>query len=190
MVVSIPIGFSSSLQRPEMALQVAYTSCFNPYRVFKFVATSGSGCLSPWPLQFQSLSGFQVRCNGGQANQLHARWCPVSIPIGFSSSLQLNALCLDGLLGLAVSIPIGFSSSLQPPCSSVCPLHPQVSIPIGFSSSLQRSLSRAFLWHSWSFNPYRVFKFVATPRHPAQWHWNCFRFNPYRVFKFVATYDV
>jgi len=40
-----------------------------------------------------------------------------------------------------------------------------------------------------SFNPYRVFKFVATP-HPGE-HFQavCVGFNPYRVFKFVATYQ-
>jgi len=61
---------------------------------------------------FQSLSGFQVRCNA--AMNLHSySWATVSIPIGFSSSLQ----------------PVA-----------------------GFSFDRVK----------WSFNPYRVFKFVAT----------------------------
>ena len=36
---------------------------FNPYRVFKFVATFRLRCRWPTVIQFQSLSGFQVRCN-------------------------------------------------------------------------------------------------------------------------------
>ena len=89
----------------------------------------------------------------------------------------------------SVSIPIGFSSSLQPrrnpdrSCSTLgfnpyrvfkfvatfC--HPQltivistVSIPIGFSSSLQRCVSPVIAVADTSFNPYRVFKFVATKK--------------------------
>ena len=38
-----------------------------------------------------------------------------------------------------------------------------------------------------SFNPYRVFKFVATRWNAPNHHQSPFRFNPYRVFKFVAT---
>jgi len=94
--------------------------CFNPYRVFKFVATArvypvGLDSM-PW---FQSLSGFQVRCN----------------------------IERDGmkLCAIYVSIPIGFSSSLQPLFGV-----------------------RLLLVHR-CFNPYRVFKFVATA-HPAPYH--------------------
>ena len=61
--VSIPIGFSSSLQRPFCrAMRMPGTS-FNPYRVFKFVATSRLCHNSLFHQSFQSLSGFQVRCN-------------------------------------------------------------------------------------------------------------------------------
>ena len=85
---------------------------FNPYRVFKFVATrlrlrnqrAGPGVSIPigfssslqpkehclWAVRietFQSLSGFQVRCNiFGHRERFDRR--VVSIPIGFSSSLQ------------------------------------------------------------------------------------------------------
>jgi len=38
-VVSIPIGFSSSLQRGHINTGKARSYGFNPYRVFKFVAT-------------------------------------------------------------------------------------------------------------------------------------------------------
>ena len=36
---------------------------FNPYRVFKFVATQDASRSWEKQQQFQSLSGFQVRCN-------------------------------------------------------------------------------------------------------------------------------
>ena len=39
--------------------------------------------------QFQSLSGFQVRCNSRPGSWFGGTTNPVSIPIGFSSSLQL-----------------------------------------------------------------------------------------------------
>jgi len=39
--VSIPIGFSSSLQLKKLMPSRPMTFSFNPYRVFKFVATEG-----------------------------------------------------------------------------------------------------------------------------------------------------
>ena len=86
--VSIPIGFSSSLQRPRSA--------------------SGPG----WRSSFQSLSGFQVRCNFFMQSRLYPAK-QVSIPIGFSSSLQPNLGGGSDSTYICVSIPIGFSSSLQ-----------------------------------------------------------------------------
>ena len=186
--VSIPIGFSSSLQRPDSNLNVLVLE------------------------SFQSLSGFQVRCNADRAGHIYQADGSVSIPIGFSSSLQRIWLgCLQS--GRQVSIPIGFSSSLQHISCSNCGKYiftfqslsgfqvrcnanswdrsivvSVVSIPIGFSSSLQQKVVNCFplarsmvsipigfssslqLWESlseyrmifWGFNPYRVFKFVAT----------------------------
>ena len=87
--VSIPIGFSSSLQR----------SALNAYSLFI--------------RRFQSLSGFQVRCNDRRPDHGFPTQ-NVSIPIGFSSSLQLLDPRHDGIISVPVSIPIGFSSSLQP----------------------------------------------------------------------------
>ena len=86
--VSIPIGFSSSLQLFLRWLTISQRKSFNPYRVFKFVAT-GAGCL-------------QEPAHG-----------TVSIPIGFSSSLQHNIDLRESITMGNVSIPIGFSSSLQ-----------------------------------------------------------------------------
>ena len=61
--VSIPIGFSSSLQRERIFLGREHVIGFNPYRVFKFVATLEYEVYEADGDGFQSLSGFQVRCN-------------------------------------------------------------------------------------------------------------------------------
>ncbi len=164
LAVSIPIGFSSSLQRQyfgrrPMSLDRQFQSLsgfqvrcncrnqavpyqalcgFNPYRVFKFVATSTCLLWTDGSKKFQSLSGFQVRCN--------------------------QATGMIGTMGSMVSIPIGFSSSLQP---TIC-------------RHIQQERGPCF-------NPYRVFKFVATVGDIGhEGHLEC-SFNPYRVFKFVAT---
>ena len=162
--VSIPIGFSSSLQlKARLVVWGDNEPGFNPYRVFKFVATRKGGRAADRVLQ-------------------------VSIPIGFSSSLQ-RQFDLGRKIGRSVSIPIGFSSSLQHNrVSSLeiwrsgfqslsgfqvrCNIATQqkadwtikVSIPIGFSSSLQHIRRPCRLSVGHSFNPYRVFKFVATLR--------------------------
>ena len=88
--------------------------CFNPYRVFKFAATWGMKHIE------------RLRRS-------------VSIPIGFSSSLQHAFAFFVIFPGFRVSIPIGFSSSLQQEILKWPNGTPNiVSIPIGFSSSLQR----------------------------------------------------
>ena len=113
--------------------------------------------------RFQSLSGFQVRCNqlashvqpvraGGFnpyrvfkfAATLRCAICgadlgKVSIPIGFSSSLQHQDVEEGDRNMKIVSIPIGFSSSLQRVDGSNVQRNEIVSIPIGFSSSLQHN---------------------------------------------------
>jgi len=86
----------------------------------------------------------------------------VSIPIGFSGSLQRWHSGPSKDLARCVSIPIGFSGSLQLPERRAISQQLAVSIPIGFSGSLQLCsfpLSERFLI---SFNPYRVFRFAAT----------------------------
>ena len=138
---------------------------------------------------FQSLSGFQVRCN--KSLQVHIHRCKplVSIPIGFSSSLQQRTRREKGRMSVKFQSLSGFQVRCNrififPAC---CRGH--VSIPIGFSSSLQpidemearealakfQSLSGfqvrcnqnedlVLVSREISFNPYRVFKFVATSR--------------------------
>ncbi len=86
---------------------------------------------------FQSLSGFQVRCNPIRTYRERG-FTFVSIPIGFSGSLQQYYIAERALSKFFVSIPIGFSGSLQ----------------------LEYCLISFFLYPS--FNPYRVFRFAAT----------------------------
>ena len=76
------------------ARPVRWPSGFNPCQVFSFAAT-----ISPAPIQitsreFQSLSGFLVRCNYYSEYSQLARY-RVSIPVGFSSSLQHNTRRTD-----------------------------------------------------------------------------------------------
>jgi hypothetical protein len=98
-----PINLSAFTAHIRLNMDGLKYLVFHPSRV--------SPCLGSWA--FQSLSGFQVRCNTALSCHILIREKSVSIPIGFSSSLQRLVL----------------------------------------------------LWHELdqiSFNPYRVFKFVAT----------------------------
>ena len=135
---------------------------------------------------FQSLSGFQVRCNVG-SYALFSVYDMVSIPIGFSSSLQLARYQMPGsirdefqsLSGFQVRCnvaanesPIALTTGFNPYrvfkfvatflCLAFDNRKALVSIPIGFSSSLQRRKCRWSHRLCGGFNPYRVFKFVAT----------------------------
>ena len=101
--VSIPIGFSSTLQRRIKRLPYPLDACFNPYRVFEYVATETGDAMAESMTVFQSLSGFRVRCN--HDIQVVCRVNPsVSIPIGFSSTLQ------RGLWKVDVCRRLGFQS--------------------------------------------------------------------------------
>ena len=135
--VSIPIGFSSSLQRKDRMLlsQVAMSfqslSGFqvrcNLFSFFSFSSAAKS---------FQSLSGFQVRCNTSSSTGLSGSR-QVSIPIGFSSSLQPP----KSLATWNSSTPFQSLSGFQVRCNCNSDTNSKqrysVSIPIGFSSSLQ-----------------------------------------------------
>ena len=137
-VVSIPIGFSSTLQQHGRWEQRPWGRfCFNPYRVFEYVATGGILPLGREAKWFQSLSGFRVRCNDGY------KGCGVS-PDTFQSLSGFRVRCNP------------LTSSAR--AASLV----EVSIPIGFSSTLQLSptCSHRTAWPG--FNPYRVFEYVAT----------------------------
>ena len=65
-MVSIPGGFSGSLRRQRRCTRTGSTTCFNPWRVFRLVATDGVGHIFIFSsAMFQSLAGFQARCDGG-----------------------------------------------------------------------------------------------------------------------------
>ena len=111
--------------------------CFNPYRVFKFVATLKGEDEAASERMFQSLSGFQVRCN--KSLPLHpGNHRMVSIPIGFSSSLQHRHL------------------------SRINPQRKRFQSLSGFQVRCNDIAQGSWPAPQFGFNPYRVFKFVAT----------------------------
>ncbi len=137
-LVSIPVGFSRSLQ------------------LMRHCPARSLHC------RFQSLSGFHARCN--RASQAcRSRWGRVSIPVGFSRSLQLNNLntllknnrMFQSLSGFHArcNMPIPPQGVLRSTLfQSLSGFHARcnynvipaagpddlVSIPVGFSRSLQR----------------------------------------------------
>ena len=118
--------------------------------------------MTPPHHRFQSLSGFQVRCNSrppGILELLQLRFNPYRV-------FKFVATPLYGLVYAADPL-FQSLSGFQVRCNSMCP---------------------GIMMPRWaSFNPYRVFKFVATLS-PGHRSLACRRsFNPYRVFKFVAT---
>ena len=113
--------------------------------------------------KFQSLSGFQVRCNWDKWSGSSAGSAVVSIPIGFSSSLQPILLQGQTTQNTQVSIPIGFSSSLQHAVASMMSLgKPTFQSLSGFQVRCNQVNGLYQLVGKGRFNPYRVFKFVAT----------------------------
>ena len=185
--VSIPIGFSSSLQHFGFRRFTPGIDRFQSLSGFQVRCNLSYGLAGYLKkILFQSLSGFQVRCNVSKSRDCCSSPSQFQSLSGFQVRCNtINGTCLIG--DLAVSIPIGFSSSLQRICYVGLPENTdKVSIPIGFSSSLQRLTGRSKSARSKSFNPYRVFKFVAT-QFVVTTSEKPNGFNPYRVFKFVAT---
>ena len=143
--VSIPIGFSSSLQLKCSDLGQSTTwSVSIPIGFSSSLQHAGQSGICHVAWQFQSLSGFQVRCN--MLGYYHAMLAlyTVSIPIGFSSSLQPSVKCERR----SVEHEFQSLSGFQVRCNAVCG-----------SSDAETS--------DCGFNPYRVFKFVATA--PFEW---------------------
>ena len=90
MGVSIPIGFSSSLQPYPLPGVPAVLDLFQSLSGFQVRCNALENVTGQVVgYQFQSLSGFQVRCNSRPGSWFGGTTNPVSIPIGFSSSLQL-----------------------------------------------------------------------------------------------------
>ena len=161
--------------------------------------------------EFQSLSGFQVRCNTIVID-LDPIPESVSIPVGFSSALQHLTWCrrrfivflFQSLSGFQVrcnedrreniamtwhvSIPVGFSSALQPYSLTWFPKATTlVSIPVGFSSALQRDIQHYRLRYD-SHVSIPV-GFSSALQHCRAVHklFSAHSFNPCRVFKCAAT---
>ena len=62
--------------------------------------------------EFQSLSGFQVRCNSVHVNEPSGLYT-VSIPVGFSSALQPNL----GVFGQCIALAFQSLSGFQVRCN-------------------------------------------------------------------------
>ena len=97
-IITDPIRGTTAFKTGDQRIQYQFVvttsekpNGFNPYRVFKFVATQPSRSRTGLTSLFQSLSGFQVRCNI-EDPIFFDREEAVSIPIGFSSSLQLGGI--------------------------------------------------------------------------------------------------
>ena len=137
-LVSIPIGFSSSLQQYNEDWGWFTVKCFNPYRVFKFAATSPIRPRKSYLLGFNPYRVFKF-----------------------------------------AATPSGIASA---ECWQKCFNPYRV-----FKFAATKYVAWGGRTHKMCFNPYRVFKFAATPHN----RWTPHvpeSFNPYRVFKFAATF--
>ena len=210
--VSIPIGFSSSLQQPcllaadqalaTVSIPIGFSSSLQPADWYSSYDPEE---------RFQSLSGFQVRCNSMSRSvywHIISSFNPYRV-FKFVATLDSRMYPADSRVFQSLS---GFQVRCNARAHEGRARKAQVSIPIGFSSSLQLFLRWLTISQRKSFNPYRVFKFVATQsgilprdlalwvsipigfssslqhRHSAESRLDYQGFNPYRVFKFVATY--
>ena len=138
--VSIPVGFSGSLQRFPPSSSINSPFCFNPCRVFWFVATSHKADTGGNVLVFQSLSGFLVRCNPSIASEEPCLMAAFQSLSGFLVRCNISEIILFPLA------KYGFN-----PCRVFWFVATRRELYTG--SNLR------------SFNPCRVFWFVATLCH-------------------------
>ena len=162
--------------------------CFNPWRVFSWLATFISPTLAIWGSAFQSLAGFFLACNRSERLEKGDGHI-VSIPGGFFPGLQHNDMA-NMINTETVSIPGGFFPGLQPKEKIYFLLYlycfnpwrvfswlatsdledyrgrrREVSIPGGFFPGLQQTQRGAEEdIRRRSFNPWRVFSWLATGR--------------------------
>ena len=136
---------------------------FNPYRVFKFVATA---CLHRGHLRlhlrFQSLSGFQVRCN------VHDSFQSVLFIKSFNPYRVFKFVATCAHAGHSSSDSFSFQSlsGFQVRCNFQEPddgkqAHQFQSLS-GFQVRCNPGIGSSNGPTAKCFNPYRVFKFVAT----------------------------
>ena len=111
---------------------------------------------------FQSLSGFQVRCNL-MSNGPHLIILQSFNPYRVFKFAATPGCPAGVQRDQTVSIPIGFSSSLQPIISAytsaIVILFQSLS---GFQVRCNSAQLGIRLFETVGFNPYRVFKFAAT----------------------------
>ena len=160
--VSIPIGFSSSLQQPcllaadqalaTVSIPIGFSSSLQPADWYSSYDPEE---------RFQSLSGFQVRCNSMSRSvywHIISSFNPYRV-FKFVATLDSRMYPADSRVFQSLS---GFQVRCNARAHEGRARKAQVSIPIGFSSSLQLFLRWLTISQRKSFNPYRVFKFVAT----------------------------
>ena len=139
---------------------------------------------------FQSLSGFQARCDAifvSPMNMLLPSFnpCRVFKLVAIRSSTRLRHLSWNGFNPCRV-----FKLVAMPNTWSRMRLRRVVSIPVGFSSSLRLQLQCLGIQQLCRFNPCRVFKLVAIKSDKIHEYLGKIGFNPCRVFKLVAIPDM
>ena len=188
-MVSIPVGFSRSLQQPYQSNSVGHTLCFNPCRVFTLAATLASSSIKSVtaesfnPCRVFTLAATSrstmIKRNASKGFNPCRVFTLAATPLGnrkihthTNSFNPCRVFTLAATFGFVqktsglvqVSIPVGFSRSLQrnggprsgyetPGFQSLSGFHARcnapglpggvcvgaVSIPVGFSRSLQLS---------------------------------------------------
>ena len=162
--VSIPVGFSRSLQPNCFSMSMILTSLFQSLSGFHarcnplFHLLNATGGI--W---FQSLSGFHARCNDILSH--FPGLCPGSFnPCRVFTLAATSCVCLLIRSLCFVSIPVGFSRSLQHRRFLAAPWsRSQFQSLSGFHARCNFfGLTYAFCRVNLSFNPCRVFTLAAT----------------------------
>ena len=179
-------GFFVACNLDPRSVLAVRSSGFNPWRVFSWLATGLRPSESRDARWFQSLAGFFVACNL-PAIEASVTALLVSIPGGFFRGLQ--HIDLDPVLRAgSVSIPGGFFRGLQHiDPKKLCRSRIEVSIPGGFFRGLQLEDSDWNRLGLPSFNPWRVFSWLATCSGSNLPNGSSSSFNPWRVFSWLAT---
>jgi len=149
--------------------------------------SGGSGSLQDQRKGFQSLSGFQVRCNAGGCRN----WTLLKKKFQSLSGFQVRCnIVQHGLIEIShsVSIPIGFSSSLQPKKYMIIANRATKFQSLsGFQVRCNSTTTSASLITTIKFQSLSGFQVRCNPEIGVSPVAIELGFNPYRVFKFVAT---
>ena len=159
-------GFQVRCNKAELAIVEMCLKRFNPYRVFKFVATSPATTASNgWCVGFNPYRVFKFVATLLQKHCCHGkryRFNPYRV-FKFVATVVLRHLAGGSWSSFNPYRVFKFVATKM--FAILINLHFFVSIPIGFSSSLQQKISSLLPVKAHRFNPYRVFKFVATAGH-------------------------